>query len=85
MTGVEVKIAGETKKISAKAVVLATGGFGADLEMVAKLNPALKGYVTTNQEGSTGDGIALAESEGAELLIWNKSKFTQVLSKKLLT
>ncbi len=38
---------------------------GADLEMVAKLNPALKGYVTTNQEGSTGDGIALAESEGA--------------------
>ncbi|ADV71146.1 TPA: flavocytochrome c [Streptococcus suis] len=65
VTGVEVKIAGETKKISAKAVVLATGGFGADLEMVAKLNPALKGYVTTNQEGSTGDGIALAESEGA--------------------
>ncbi|MGQ7370982.1 flavocytochrome c [Streptococcus suis] len=65
VTGVEVEIAGETKKISAKAVVLATGGFGADLEMVAKLNPALKGYVTTNQEGSTGDGIALAESEGA--------------------
>lgn len=65
MTGVEVKIAGETKQISAKAVVLATGGFGADLEMVAKLNPALKGYVTTNQEGSTGDSIALAESEGA--------------------
>ncbi|HFR3692807.1 TPA: flavocytochrome c [Streptococcus suis] len=65
VTGVEVEIAGETKKISAKAVVLATGGFGADLEMVAKLNPALKGYVTTNQEGSTGDGIALAESKGA--------------------
>ncbi|HFI0057243.1 flavocytochrome c [Streptococcus suis] len=65
VTGVEVEIAGETKKISAKAVVLATGGFGADLEMVAKLNPALEGYVTTNQEGSTGDGIALAESKGA--------------------
>ncbi|MGV3030983.1 flavocytochrome c [Streptococcus suis] len=65
VTGVEVEIAGETKKISAKAVVLATGGFGADLEMVAKLNPGLEGYVTTNQEGSTGDGIALAESKGA--------------------
>ena len=65
VTGVEVKIAGETKKVSAKAVILATGGFGADLDMVAKLNPALKGYVTTNQEGSTGDGIALAEAEGA--------------------
>lgn len=65
VTGVEVEIAGETKKISAKAVVLAMGGFGADLEMVAKFNPALEGYVTTNQPGSTGDGIALAESEGA--------------------
>lgn len=65
VTGVEVEIAGETKKISAKAVVLATGGFGADLEMVAKFNPTLEGYVTTNQPGSTGDGIALAESEGA--------------------
>ncbi len=64
VTGVEVKIADETKKVSAKAVVLATGGFGADLDMVSKFKPALKGYVTTNQEGSTGDGIALAESEG---------------------
>lgn len=72
VTGVEVKIAGETKKISAKAVVLATGGFGADLEMVAKFNPALKGYVTTNQEGATGDGIALAESEGAVTVDMNQ-------------
>lgn len=65
VTGVEVKIDGKTKKVAAKAVVLATGGFGADLDMVADLNPALKGYVTTNQEGSTGDGIKLAEEEGA--------------------
>lgn len=65
VTGVEVEIAGESKTITAKSVVLATGGFGADLDMVAKLNPALEGYVTTNQEGSTGDGIALAEDKGA--------------------
>lgn len=65
VTGVKVKIDGKEKAVSAKAVVLATGGFGADLDMVAELNPALKGYVTTNQPGSTGDGIALAEDEGA--------------------
>ncbi len=45
--------------------MLATGGFGANMEMVTKLKPELKGYVTTNQKGSTGDGIALAEKEGA--------------------
>ncbi|WP_394404967.1 flavocytochrome c [Streptococcus sp. 20-1249] len=65
VTGVKVKIDGKTKKVMAKSVVVTTGGFGANMEMVTKLNPALEGYVTTNQEGSTGDGIALAEKEGA--------------------
>lgn len=65
VTGVTVKIDGKEKEVAAKSVVLATGGFGANLDMVTKLKPELKGYVTTNQEGSTGDGIALAEEEGA--------------------
>lgn len=65
ISGVEVTIDGKTKKVGAKAVVIATGGFGADLDKVAQLNPNLKGYVTTNQAGSTGDGIALAEAKGA--------------------
>ncbi|MBF0787525.1 MULTISPECIES: flavocytochrome c [unclassified Streptococcus] len=65
ISGIEVVIDGKTKKVAAKAVVIATGGFGADLDKVAQLNPKLKGYVTTNQPGSTGDGIALAEAKGA--------------------
>ncbi|WP_162011311.1 flavocytochrome c [Streptococcus sp. S784/96/1] len=65
VTGVKVKVAGKEKTVTAKSVVLATGGFGANMDMVTKFKPELKGYVSTNQEGSTGDGIALAESEGA--------------------
>lgn len=65
VTGVTVNLDGKEKTISAQAVVLATGGFGANMDMVTKFKPELKGYVTTNQAGSTGDGIALAEDQGA--------------------
>ncbi len=43
--------------VNAQAVVVATGGFGADLEYVAELNPALDGFVTTNAATITGDAI----------------------------
>lgn len=54
-------------KINAKAVVLATGGFGANAEMVESYRPDLKGFSTTNQKGATGDGIPMAEAVGADL------------------
>lgn len=56
---------GKEMTINCKAVILATGGFGANAEMVEKYNPALKGFSTTNQAGATGDGIAMAEAAGA--------------------
>ena len=65
VTGVNVTIDGKEKTISAKAVVLTTGGFGANMQMVTEYNPALNGFVTTNQKGSTGDGIVLAKELGA--------------------
>ncbi|MBC8931693.1 FAD-binding protein, partial [Escherichia coli] len=33
-------------------------------DMIEKERPDLKGYVTTNQEGSTGDGIKMIEKLG---------------------
>lgn len=51
--------------VSAKAVVLATGGFGANLEMVAQLKPELEGFMTTNAAGIQGQGIAMATAIGA--------------------
>lgn len=50
-----------------EAVVLATGGFGANAEMVCSYREELEGYVTTNHEGATGDGIIMAEVIGAGL------------------
>ena len=66
VTGVTLKIDGKEKTIKAKSVVLATGGFGSNMDMITKFKPELEGYVTTNHEGATGGGIALAEEEGAE-------------------
>lgn len=65
VNGVNVTIQGEQPKdITAKAVVVATGGFGANMDMVEKYKPELKGYVSTNQAGSTGDGIKMIQELG---------------------
>lgn len=51
--------------INAGAVIVASGGFGGNLEMVAELKPELEGYVSTNAPTLTGDGIKMAEAVGA--------------------
>ncbi|HEY0209582.1 flavocytochrome c [Acerihabitans sp.] len=49
----------ETLSIIAKSVIVATGGFSANRDMVVRFRPDLDGFVTTNHQGATGDGIAL--------------------------
>ena len=56
---------GETVTINAKAVVLTTGGFGANLDMVVQYKPELKGFMTTNAPGIQGQGIEMAQALGA--------------------
>lgn len=56
---------GETIIVHADAVILATGGFGANLAMVSQLNPELEGFMTTNAAGAQGQGITMAEAIGA--------------------
>jgi urocanate reductase len=52
-----------------KAVVLATGGFGADIAMRRAFRPTLTAiYNTTNHSGATGEAIRLAQSIGADAL-----------------
>ena len=63
--GAAVGVKADGYTVNAKSVVLATGGFGANLDMVAELKPELKGFVTTNAPGITGDGIKMAEAVGA--------------------
>ena len=56
---------GETVTVNAKAVVLATGGFGANLEKVVEYKPDLAGFMTTNAAGAQGQGIDMAVAIGA--------------------
>ena len=71
VNGVEVETDKGVKTIKAKAVLLATGGFGASKEIIKKYRPDLVDYKTTNQPGATGDGMKLAKEIGAQLMQMN--------------
>ena len=65
VTGVKVQNAnGSTYTLKAKAVIIATGGFGANLEMVTSLQPSLKGFATLNHPGATGDAFGWMKAIG---------------------
>ncbi|GAA6237405.1 flavocytochrome c [Apilactobacillus micheneri] len=73
VTGVNVKLSdGNEQSIHAKAVILATGGFGASKEIIGKYRSDLTHYRTTNQPGATGDGLKLATDAGAGLVDMDK-------------
>lgn len=69
VTGVKAQYGDQTITYSAnKAVILASGGFGANLDMRVKYNENMdKNILSTNTVGSTGDGLVMAEKIGAQL------------------
>ena len=56
---------GSKLTVNADAVILATGGFGANLDMVVSYKPDLAGFMTTNAAGIQGQGIVMAQALGA--------------------
>ena len=54
--------------IHSKAVILATGGFGNNQEMIVRYRDDLEGTVTTSAPGIMGDGIVMAQTVGADLV-----------------
>jgi len=70
--GVNVTYPGGSYKITAKSVIIATGGFGANLTLVTKLCPELAGFPTSNHPGATGDAFEWAMAAGADTLLMNK-------------
>lgn len=53
-------------QLNAKAVVLATGGLGANKALVKRFQPSIPAETkTSNQPGTTGDGMLLGEAVGA--------------------
>ena len=68
VSGVQVKDASGEYTIDAQAVILATGGFESNPEMIAKYdNPGLAHIHLAPSQGNMGDGIVMAEKLGAEL------------------
>ena len=70
VVGVKASMNGEEYTFNAKGgVVLATGGFGANKEMVKKYNPKIdERFMTTDAPGTTGEALYMAERAGAELV-----------------
>ena len=64
--GVKAEDAEHNYTIHAKSVVLTTGGFGANFDLMASYDESLRNAVTTNHSGATGDGIAMAQAVGAD-------------------
>ncbi len=67
--GVEVKLKGKKMYFKARrGVILASGGFGANIAWVTQLDRRLASTGTTNHPGATGECIKFAQDVGADTL-----------------
>ena len=65
--GVKVQQKNNTYNINAKAVIIATGGFSANKEYLAKFAPGSERVQTSNQMGATGDFIPVFEKNNLKM------------------
>lgn len=69
VTGVLAKTPNNQVTVHAKAVIVASGGFGANKEMLYQNDNEVDEYVlSTNSPGATGDGIVMAQALGADVV-----------------
>ncbi|MBP3701668.1 MAG: FAD-dependent oxidoreductase, partial [Lachnospiraceae bacterium] len=71
VTGVVVDTKGGQYEIHADAVIMATGGFQQNKDMVAQYLPEYANYGTTYSVGSTGEGMQMCEEVGGYLNAMN--------------
>lgn len=73
-------------KVAAKAVVLATGGYGQNKKMIAVYRPTFKNMTSSNNVTSTGDGIIMALNIGASMtdIDWVQAHPTVGLDSRIL-
>ncbi|MBC2850038.1 FAD-binding protein [Cetobacterium sp. 8H] len=65
--GVKVQNGNDFYDINAKAIIVATGGFSANKELLAKYSPGTENFQTSNQLGATGDFIPVFEKNNIKL------------------
>ncbi len=81
VTGVQIQTEVGQQIIQSRAVIIATGGFGASKKLISEYRPDLNKYQTTNQPGNTGTAFYLLKTLAQGWLIWIEFKFTQPSSK----
>ena len=59
---------GKTLRFDAKAVVLASGGFDRNPELMQELTPVALGHKTFAGSGNSGDGLVMARELGADVV-----------------
>jgi flavocytochrome c len=59
---------GKEYRIQADSVIIATGGFGGSPEMVARFNPDLGAFHTTNSASATGDFLTLTQNLPVQMI-----------------
>ncbi len=67
VTGVKVQNKNNTYDINAKAVIIATGGFCNNKDLLAEYAPGYEVMNTSNQMGATGDFVKVFEEKGYAL------------------
>ena len=72
VTGVKVSTPKGVYSIRAKAVILATGGFGANLSLIGQYRPELKDFHTSNHHGATGDAFGWVAPLQASLVLMDQ-------------
>ena len=65
VAGVKAETAGQSFTISAKSVIICTGGYAYNPELTARFTPELAGTFGIGFPGATGDGIIMASNVGA--------------------
>lgn len=63
---VGVKPDGSKVTVNAKSVIMATGGYAQNKEMISRY-PSAEGYVTSVPKGNVGDGLTMSEAVGAQI------------------
>lgn len=63
---VGVKPDGSKVTVNAKSVIIATGGYAQNKEMISRY-PSAEGYVTSVPRGNVGDGLTMGEAVGAQI------------------
>ena len=59
---------GENITVHANAVIVATGGFGGNMDRIVALRPDLAGYISTNVATASGDAIDFLGEVGADFV-----------------